>query len=258
MHMESSESLYNEILSGGPSRGTLFLVLSRMKNEGLIERVIEECTKALGGYPDDIQIRKLLAEAYCEAGRIPEAEAEIKAVTGKINELMTSYRFQAQIYLAQGKTEQAIEALKLYLIHCPDDSESYALLESMLPKEEAASTEIAQEREGLPAEEVAEALAQPINEPLPDIATPTLAEVYYDQGKTREAIEIYEKVIERHPDDSGSRLRLDELKAIAEQTQATAEKEMARVMAKKKMTSILESWLEGLRIQSKAESLSGR
>lgn len=256
--MEPSESLYNEILSGAPSRGTLFLVLSRMKNEGLLERVIEECIKALGGYPDDIQIRKLLAEASYEAGKIPEAEAEIKVVIGKINELMASYRFQAQIYIAQGKTEQAVEALKLYLIHCPDDRESYDLLESMLPREEAASTEIAQAIEGLSGEEIAETPLQPVNEPLPDIATPTLAEVYYQQGKTGEAIKIYEKVVERHPEDSGSQLRLDELRTIEEQARAAEEKEKARVMAKKKMVSILESWLEGIRIQSKEAGLSSR
>jgi len=61
--MEPSENLYNELLSGNPSQGTYLHVLTRMKKEGMIERVIEECSRALETYPDDIKIRRLLAEA---------------------------------------------------------------------------------------------------------------------------------------------------------------------------------------------------
>jgi tetratricopeptide (TPR) repeat protein len=175
--MEPSESLYNELLSGNPSQGTLFKILYMMKKEGMLERVIDECTKALETYPDDIKIRRLLAEACFRAGMISRAESEIRSVIDGINELMASYRFQADLFISQGRNADAVESLKLYLIHCPDDKESYALLESLLPREEAAAETL--------------------------------------------------------------------------QTQEEAAKEKDRLMRKKKMVSILESWLEGIHEQSK-------
>lgn len=243
--MESSDNLYNEILSGGPSQGTLFLILLRMKKEGRLEKVMEECGKALEIFPDDIRIRKLLAEAYYSAGMIQEAAAEIRTAIVKINELAGSYRLLADLCVSQGKTEEAIEALKLYLIHCPDDRESFALLESLAPH----PPEIAQpENEG-------PALIPVIEPELPDIVTPTLAEVYYSQGKTQEAIDTYEKVLERNPDDSMSRTRLDELKNTLEQARMLKMKQEAITIKKKKMASILDMWLSSMREQSKASSV---
>jgi tetratricopeptide (TPR) repeat protein len=255
--MEPSDSLFNEILSGGPSQGTLFLVLTKMREQGLLERVITECEKALVNYPFDLRIRKLRAEACLEAGRLEEAESEIRTVIEKINELTTSYRLLADLCIDQGKSAEAIEALKLYLIHCPDDKESYILLESMTPKKEVLQ-EMAQAQEELPSIYIGEemgALAQPVGTALPDIATPTLAEIYYSQGKTGEAIETYEKIVERNPDEFMSRARLDELRSIVEQARAMEMKQKAIVARKKKITSILEIWLAGIREQVKAGGL---
>ncbi len=243
--MESSEKFYNELLSGCPSQGTLFRVLSLMKKEGMLERVIDECTKALEVYPDDIKIRRLLAEACYEAGRISRAESEIGSVIAGINELMTGYRFQADIFMSQGRNTEAVEALKLYLIHCPDDKESYALLESMLPKEEVAAETLQAQ------EDAAGTVEQPIDSETPEIATATLAEVYFQQGLTEEAIEIYNRVIEKNPDDSRSQERAAELRSILEQDRLAREREQDRLMRKKKMVYILESWLAGIREQSR-------
>jgi tetratricopeptide (TPR) repeat protein len=255
--MEPSDSLFDEILSGGPSQGTLFWVLTKMKEQGLLDRVITECAKALVNYPDDVRIRKLRAEACLEAGKLEEAELEIRTVTGKINELMTSYRLLADLCIAQGKSIEAIEALKLYLIHYPDDKESYVLLESMKPKEEVLQgiDQAPEELSHVPIVEEMESIFQSVEIALPDIATPTLAEVYFSQSKTREAIETYEKVVERNPDDSMSRARLDELRNIMEQAQATEMKQKAIVAEKKKIASILETWLAGIREQAKAGGL---
>jgi len=251
--MEASDDLYKEILSGSPSRATFFLVLSRMKKEGLLARAIDECAKALEIYPDDLGLRELRAEACYETGRVTEAEAEIRTVITKINELARSYRLLADLCIAQGKTDEAVEALKHYLIHWPDDIESCALLESLAPME-AAPPEISPPREepvDIPAIEQ-EISARAAEEEMPDIATATLAEVYYNQGKIQEAMEVYEKVVERNPDDPSTRTRVDELRNILEQTRTLEKKREATIMRKKKMASILDMWLAGIREQSKA------
>ena len=257
--MEPLENLYNELLSGNPSQGTWFQVLARMKKEGMLEGVIEGCTRALETFPDNIRIRRLLAEACFEAGRASQAESEIKAVIAGINELMTCYRFQADLLISQGRNAEAVEALKFYLIHCPDDKESYDLLESLMPKEEipAEAEKAAEEPIPGPAEEGSELEAQPPEAEIKDVATAEHAEEYFNQGMTEEAIEIYEKVIENNPDDSTSRQRLDELKSILEQARLAEEREQARSMRKKRMLAILESWLKGIRERAKPDLFVG-
>jgi len=251
--METSESLYSVLLSGNPSQGTLFRVLSMMKKEGMAERVIDECAKALDAYPDDIKIRRLLAEACLEERRLDRAESEIKLVISGINELMTSYRFQADLYIIQGRNAEAIEALKLYLIHCPDDKESYALLESLMTGEGCAAeaSQTQEEAAAVPCKEDAGLIEQPLDAESHDIATATLAEVYFEQGLTGEAIDIYNKVVEKDPDDSRAIERLAELNSIHEQARLAQEREKDRIARNKKMVSILESWLQGIRDQAK-------
>lgn len=257
--MEPLENLYNELLSGNPSQGTCFQVLSRMKKEGMLEAVIEGCTRVLETFPDDIRIRRLLAEACFEAGRASQAESEIKAVIAGINELITCYRFQADLLISQGRNAEAVEALKFYLIHCPDDKESYDLLESLMPKEEipAETEKAAEEPIPGPGEEVAEFEAQPPEAGIQDVATAAHAEEYFNQGMTEEAIEIYKKVIENNPDDFASRQRMDELKSMLEQARLAEEREEARSMRKKKMLAILESWLKGIRERTKQDLSMG-
>lgn len=249
--MGPSENLYNELLSGNPSQGTLFRVLSMMKKEGLLEMVMEECKRALETYPDDIKIRRLLAETYLAAGRISQAESEIKAVIAGINELMTCYRFQADLLISEGRNKEAIEALKLYMIHCPDDKEGYSLLESLLLREEVPDETMHAEVPVTAGVEEAAATADfPLDAETPDIATATLAEIYFKQGMTEKAIEIYQQIIEQTPDDNISRMRQNELKSMLEQSRLKEAREKERSIRNKKIMLILESWLEGVRKQS--------
>ena len=254
--METSDSILNSILADGPSPGTLFLVLSKMKEEGQLRRVIQECHRALDVYPHDINIRRLLAESYFESGQISRAESELERVIKQIDDLMPSYMLQADIYSHQKRGEEAAKALKVYLAHRPDDEEAIRLLETLQPPEEPP-TELAPatEEEAVPFEEIEEEVVPPLEEEgLPDIATPTLAELYFDQGRLKEAIETYEKIITQDPDDTQSRQRLDELMALLAQEEPVEVKREDRARQKKeKMIVILEAWLANIREQSKTE-----
>lgn len=213
--MNANFNLYNEILAAGPSPGTLYLILSKMKEEGELKRVIQESIKALMTYPSDIFLRKLLAETYMEDGQASMAENEFLKVTGHINDLISAYKSQAQIYLKQKRDEDAQKFLKLYLAHYPDDEEASLLLSSLSPpvdepEPETAQADLEEDIISPPAEETM--VYQ--EDQLPDIATPTLAEIYFKQGQIQDARDIYEKVVMEHPDDEKSWQRLEELKAI--------------------------------------------
>jgi tetratricopeptide (TPR) repeat protein len=126
--MEDIHAVFNEILAKGPSPGTLLLVLSRMKKRGELKEVIRECRRALSINPDDIHIRRLLAEAYLEEGELSQAGLELEKVTARIDELISCYSLQAEIFHKQGRDREAVQAVKLYLAHRPDDEGGIALL----------------------------------------------------------------------------------------------------------------------------------
>lgn len=251
--MESSDDLYSQILQDGPSPKTLFHILSKLKEEGQLEKVIQESLKALNAYPDDIQIRQLLAETYFEAGLISEAEAELEKVTALIGELTDTYRLQAEIFIKEERNEEAAEALKIYLAHRPDDQDALDLLDSLRPAEETPAVEPEPSVEEIPArmeEEIEVEVSAAEEEEQPDIATPTLAEIYFDQGQIEEAIQTYEVVVVQNPEDERSKERLQELKAMKAEEKPVEDKEIDEARQKKeKMIVILESWLAKIRAQ---------
>jgi len=239
--MDTSFDLYNQILANGPSPRTLFLVLSKMKEEGQQRRVIQECLKALSIHPFDIHIRQLLAESYFESGLISQAESELDKVTTMMNDFIPTYRLQADIYLRERREEEAAEALKLYLAHRSDDQEARNLLDTLMPVEEVPVAK--------PEPDVEE-----ISDPVEEIATPTLAELYVDQNLIQEATATYEKVVAQHPEDESSRQRLEELKAMSIEDKALESEDKgveAIRQKKKKMITILEGWLANIKDNSR-------
>ena len=49
----------------------------------------------------------------------------------------------------------------------------------------------------------------------PTYDTPTMAELYYQQGHVKQAIETYRRIVERDPTDDSAQARLDELEMMA-------------------------------------------
>jgi predicted Zn-dependent protease len=232
--MKKSNDLFNDILRHAPSQSTLFLVLTKMKEEGRANEVIQECLKSLRNSPDDIHLRILLAESYLEVGFVGQAEAELKRVTAKIDDLMSAYKLKARIYVQQQRAREALEALKQYLAHVPDDQEALGLLDRIRLGEGESKNlaRLIKEEAGVSSQ----------------LETPTLAEIYSTQGQIREAISIYEKVVLNNPSDRASIERLAELKATIAEEKGTQETNKDTVRGKKeKMIVILEDWLARIR-----------
>ena len=83
---------------------------------------------------------------------------------------------------------------------------------------------------------------------LPEIATPTLAEIYFNQALVQDAINTYEKVILKNPQDRRSYQRLQEIKADAPAMAASKAKVKEKTKKKKKkLISVLDDWLGKIR-----------
>jgi tetratricopeptide (TPR) repeat protein len=239
--MVTSKETSSRTLSHGPEKYTLILSLKKMKEKGQFTEVIQDCLKALSIYPGDVSIRYILAESYFEMGFLAQAEEELNKIASDMDKLVLIYRLQAEIYLRQERIEEAIGALRLYLSHNPNDRAALDLFAKIKPGEEKLmeenikSTDISQinERQG---------------NLFADFATPTLAEIYYEQGQIHEAINTYEKILLENPDDKVFLKRLEELKALIPEETVTSgvggETERGR---KEKMISILEKWLQKIK-----------
>ena len=90
-------------------------------------------------------------------------------------------------------------------------------------------------------------------EPLPEadlvteMATPTLAEIYYEQGQMEEALRAYEKVVRDRPDDADSARRLAEIRAELSGTVEPVPSPEDRARAgTERMIAVLEGWLSRL------------
>lgn len=231
--MSESNELNAKILRQNPSASTLFLLLSEMKEKGMHKRVIQECLKALNVYHDDLDLRRLLAECYYAEGLVHQAGEELKRVTSQIDLLASAFKLKGEVFIKQNRENEAIEALKCYLAHKPDDLEIQATLNKL---------------EGIEGELPAGAPELAVEEGPREIATPTLAEVYFDQGQIQEAIDTYEKVLRIKPEDEYLKARLEELKNMIEvQPDSEAPLEDPLKAKKQRLVGILEMWRNNIR-----------
>jgi tetratricopeptide (TPR) repeat protein len=209
------DEIYDKVIDKIATPKERLLLVEMLKEEGKPQTVIKACQKALEIFPDDINIRRLLAITHFEQGSIELAEHELETIAKQIEEFSSVYKFQAEVFRKENKTDEAIQSLKLFLAHNEGDQEATKLLAELEPAEQGSS-------------------------PLP---TPTLAEIYYKQGELEEAIKIYEQVVGSSPDDERSINRLIELKQTREvQEQKRATQQLVRDR-KLRVLEILERWL---------------
>jgi len=259
--MTDYDQLLRDILERGPSDETLCLVLTELKNAGHTRTVIRECHRALQHNPEAISLRLLLAEAYFEEARLSQAEAEIETAVSRLDRCASVYLLQAEIYRTQRRNDEALRSLTLYLAHRPHDEKALAMLKDLQPPEaapqelpEPAMAEASDSRIPPPAEPPPPEAQLPEfkteEEVLPEIATPTLAEVYVNQGQIQEAISIYEKVVAQTPEDLASVARIEKLKTMLTGEPRPAKRIPVAALKKQKTIAILESWLANIRKMS--------
>lgn len=241
--MGNSHDLYDQILNSAPSQRTLILILTKLKEEGDIDRVIQECLKALTVYPNDITIRRLLAESYLETSQVSSAEAELQKTIGLIFDLSDVYKLQAEICGKQGRNREAIEALKIYLAYHPQDEDARRLYDDLSPEEERSTGELQSSPDEIPT-----TFGEDLEEKSPEIVTATLAELYFEQGELQKAIDTYRTLVALSPEDTQLRERLGALEAIpqeeAQGDQGTQDTHVARTQ---RVIAILESWRSNIR-----------
>ncbi|MDM7917930.1 MAG: tetratricopeptide repeat protein [Methanosarcina sp.] len=249
--MDIPESSISEILENSPSQETLHLLIPLLKAEGRKNLIIRECRKAVTRFPNDLHFKKILAETYLEEGQLLDAGEEVTKVIEGIKRLATVYKLQAEIYLRQGRNEDAALCLNHFISFYPEDKDAAFMLKELDLQEEAPLPES--------GDKLMDSGMQELEQELPEIITATLAKVYFDQGKLDEAKEIYEKLAEMNPDDEVAASHFKEISALSdindvqEETPPVNEKRYKT----EKIISVLDAWRKNIRERSDSRATAG-
>ena len=217
--MKPLDEIYDEILNKPVTPRASLLLIKGLKEEGKRQMVVKACQKALEFFPDDISIRRLLAETYVEEGSIDLAQKELTRLCEQIDELSSVLKLQAEVFIEEDKTKEAIECLELYLAHHRSDKQAAQVLSE---------------------------LSSPPKKGSSILPTSTLAEIYYKQGELEAAIRIYEQTVKAFPDDEKAKRRLDELRKISEAEEHGKAKDERLRERKLKLIKVLERWLANI------------
>ena len=238
------DDIFEKILYHGPSSRTVVLILAKIKEQGRLKDVVRECRRFLHVDPDDVGLRRLLAEAYEEMGFFTLAQSQWEQVTRIIDDMTTVYRSLAKLYARQRQYAEAAGMLRHYLAHHPGESDALALLREMeaaRPPEQMGSENQIPDEKAAPTEDETGGM-------LVDLATPTIAELYYSQGQMEAAVQTYEHVVQAHPEDRESLRRLNHLKEILAGTAGVDDKQLAGHKSRReRMIAVLENWLPRIR-----------
>ena len=222
--MAGIEDIYNEVIDKIATPKARLLLVEMLKKEGKTQTVINACQKVLEIFPDDIHIRRLLAETYFGEGSLDLAEKELEKIANQIRELSSIFKFQSEVFKRENKIDDAIRSMQLYLAHNESDQEAADLLADLSPPKEEPSA----------------------------LPTSTLAELYYKQGELDEAIKVYEQVVASTPGDEKATHRLDELRGEKEGQEGERAVSRSARDRKLKLLGVLERWLAGVEQRKEA------
>jgi len=191
---------------------------------GRHEEAIELLQTGTARHPDYLSALVLLADCYEALGRGEEADAIFARVLSQESENVRALEHQAEQSLRQGALGKAaglverlrqidpwdatIRRLAAQLQEAPAARPAPPVMERPAPAPQGRMGAPA----GVPAmPEDADAIALPDSTP-DELSTLTLAQIYESQGYLQKALNIYERLLRKHPDNQQVATRLDQLR----------------------------------------------
>lgn len=238
------------LLRQEPSEAAALRILERLHTAGRVKESLQEALEASRRHPESIALRLFAAERLLEAGFKTLAERELERIEGSLRSLSRVFKLKADICRRQGKSRDAQKALEAYLALAPEASAMQSAVEKAAGQPLAEEEDLAAALRSLtsspraPMDKDGPAGQEGDAEPL---ASPTLAEIYLNQGDIETAVRMYTACLAANPGDFASRRRLEELEPKLEQWKRHEHH-------KRKRIAVLEGWLERIRKRAYAEA----
>ncbi|WP_028321198.1 tetratricopeptide repeat protein [Desulfatiglans anilini] len=240
------------ILRQGPPEAAALQILEKLHAAGRVRESLQEALEALHRHPESLALRLFTAERLLEAGFVTLAEREVEQIERSLRSLGRVFPLKADICRRRGRSREAQRAIEAYLALDPDASPIGSAVEQASGRPLPENEDLAAALRSLslpPSEPQAENV--PVGEEGDEetLASPTLAEIYLNQGDIETAVRIYTACVAADPGDSGLRRRLEEL-------QTKLERQRRKEQRKRQHIAALEGWLERIRKKAHAESLT--
>ena len=197
--------------------------------KGLLDEAIDLLKEGVERYPGYLSARVSLGKAYLEKGLINEAMQEFETVVRVSPDNLLAHRKLALIYQDAGRTDAAIKACDAVLIFSPKDKEIADLLrtlkkeridkshQSVKPDEQKLSGEMSDEVSTIDFTSGWEVAAEESKsgEVSGVFLTESMGDLYVAQGEIEKGIDIYQRILQKEPDNESVRGKLMNLGEIS-------------------------------------------
>jgi tetratricopeptide (TPR) repeat protein len=210
----------------------LLVELAREYHEtGLFEEAARVGMRALLEQPSYVSARVLLGRIYFDMGRLEEAREQMDAVLSQAPDNLLARRIVADVCLELGDTQGGLDRYRALLAFNPSDDDTRRRIEKI-------------EKELKDAPPAPPSAAPEADDAAPDagvLATPTLAEIYLQQGLPVRAAEVYREILRGDPGNTEAAARLVEIEGPPE---APVD---PKTRVRQRKIRALEGWLRALR-----------
>jgi predicted Zn-dependent protease len=216
--------LYQQMMSKDPSSQIFVYLAEALLEKEMYKEAIETCVNGLRLRPHDLRARVILGLSYLGAGELDRAERELLKAKEMLEINTVTYRALADLYDIKGDSELA---------------ESYRLLFKAIHPTEAKA--IGSEREESESETATEEATPKKKEE----STITMAQLYEEQGQSKDASEVYGEIFASSPEPNGVEDKL-----------AESDSQVGEAQVERNLLSILESWQKNMQDKIAAASTS--
>lgn len=191
-------------------KSRLFLELAReLHDSGQLADAARVCSEGVAHHPSYLSARVLLGRIHRDMGNLEEARRELETVLERAPDNLLARRLLAETCREQGDLDGALERFRALLAFGSGDEEILATIEEI--QAELSGTGEAK------TEEEPEPIAETVPTAEPEdmhLATPTLAEIFLQQGLAGKAAEVYREILRGDPGNEEARHRLAEIEAL--------------------------------------------
>jgi tetratricopeptide (TPR) repeat protein len=174
------------------------------RKQGNLGEAYNICKKGLEKHPNYTSARVVLGRVYQEQGKVEAAATEYKKVLDLDPENLMAHSLLGYILMEKGDHQAAIEEYQKILTLNPDDEETQIALKKAIEKA-ANDPKLASlpKKESIPSDKKATSKE--------GTATLTIAELYLKQGHLDKAIEVYQELLAKDPQNLMIRQKLSEV-----------------------------------------------
>lgn len=245
-------------LAADPS-SRLFIDLAREYfDSGQLQSAADVCVRGLKKHPAYLSARVLLGRVYFDMGRVEDSREAMESALAQAPDNLVARRVIAEICAEQGDDEGALERYRALLAFSPGDADTKRRIAQLEAKLAAAAARPAVDQpatvEPARAPDIKSDHEPTIGYVVPQtgddrnldpsvLATPTLAEIYLQQGLKDKAAQVYREILKGDPGNSEATQRLSEIDPPVPAPPPPDPAEQGRL----RKISLLNSWLETIR-----------